>query len=103
MKYTILSLLKLLKECESVNKYEVRMKATFYFEEQTVKSLTLIDTVLGEDMVEATKNACRIQAALTNELCNEEKGYTYGYEELVNFADVDEVSVEISAIVPYSG
>lgn len=84
-----------------MNKYEVRMKATFYFEGKTVKTITMIDIVKAETMVGASKEACRIQSALTCEFINDEKGCTYGYEELVNHADVDEVEVEISAIVPY--
>ena len=84
-----------------MNKYEVRMKATFYFEGKMVKSITMIDIVEAMDMVGASKEACRISASLQTEFSNEEKGYTYGYEELVEFNDVDEVSIDISAIVPF--
>jgi len=80
--------------------YEVRMKVGFYCETRMVKCMTMIDIVEAEDMVGACKGACRIQASLLNELCNEEKGYTHGFEELVEFQDVDDISVEISAIVP---
>lgn len=84
-----------------MNKYEVRMRATFYWEGKIAKSMTMIDTVTGETMVEAMKKACRIQASISAELMNNDKGYTYGYEELVNFLDVDDLIVEISAIVPF--
>ena len=84
-----------------MSKYEVRMKATFYYDGKTVKNLTMIDIVEALDMVGACKAACRIQAALSSEFTDEEKGFTYGYEELVNHKDVDDLEVEISAIVPF--
>ena len=84
-----------------MSKYEVRMKVTFYNEGKTIKNLTMIDIVEAEDITGASKEACRRAASLRVELTNEEKGYTYGYEELVEFNDVDEVSIDISAIVPF--
>ena len=84
-----------------MNKYEVRMKVAFYFKGKTVKFITMIDIVEAEEIIGASKEACRIAASLRAELTNEEKGYTYGYEELVEFNDVDEISIDISAIVPF--
>jgi len=73
------------------------MKATFYYEEKIVKSITLIDILDAEDMVDACNKAVDLVSNVGAEF------NTNNLERLYDYKDIDDSYVEISAIVPYSG
>jgi len=83
-----------------MNKYEARMKVSFYLESKTVKTLTLIGIVEAEDTIKAIKEVNTLMANLRRELQPDPDVNSYSFDELINYLDVDGVIVEVSAIVP---
>lgn len=84
-----------------VNKYEARMKATFYFERKIVKTLTLIDVVEAEDMMKALEKTDVLLANLRGKLFSHAEN-NRELQEIIAYLDVDDIEVELSAIVPAS-
>jgi len=82
-----------------VNKYEARIKATFYFKNKLVKALTLIDIIEAEGIVEACKLVDALMANLRCAFSSQEKR-SPEYDELLSYREVDDIEVEVSAIVP---
>jgi len=58
------------------------------------------DNNFDEDTLKAVKEANRLVANLRCELQPNEKANSYNFDELINFEDIDNVIVEVSAIVP---
>ena len=86
-----------------MNKYEVRMKATFYNDGKIVKTLTMIDIVEGQDMTMALKQASNLVEELVTSFMDNNGPYQDTYEKILRYIEVDDIDVEVSAIVPYSG
>ena len=81
-----------------MNKYEVRMKATFYYARKVVNTLTMIDYVEAENMNCALEKVSLLKQDLLSEF-DFELVKPSVYDELNNFQDIDNVEIDVSAIV----
>jgi len=79
------------------------MKATFYSDGKIVKTLTMIDIVEGQDMTMALKQASNLVEELVTSFMDNNGPYQDTYEKILRYIEVDDIDVEVSAIVPYSG
>ena len=81
-----------------VNKYEVRMKATFFYAGKIVNTLTLIDYVEAENMNGALEKISTLKQNLLLEF-DFELVKPSVYDELNNLQEVDDMKIDVSAIV----
>lgn len=81
-----------------MNKYEVRLKVVFFYLASIVKKLTLIDCIEAEDIIQAIKKSNTLVANLRCEIQASVDDRGQMYDELVNFEDIDDYDIEVSAI-----
>ena len=81
-----------------MNKYEVRMKVTFYYAGKIVNTLTMIEYVEAENMNCTLEKVSILKQNLLSEF-DFELVKPSVYDELNNLQEVDDMKIDVSAIV----